>query len=308
MIELRPTDAEEGLRLDAWLAGHFPSVPRTAVRRLLETGGVTTPDGHPCAKGERVRKGGCYLLKQVPSVAKVAPNPALPLRTVYEDGAVLALNKPAGMDCQPNAPDETDTLANAVLARFPEVGGVGDGPLTCGILHRIDRDTSGLVLAARTQSVYAALRTQFSAHAVDKRYVALVSGTVRAPGRLEHLLAHNPRCPGRMVDASVWRDAKRPMRAVTSYTPVRTLRVEGRPCTLLDVAIRTGVTHQIRAQLSFAGMPIVGDRRYGGFVPEGFPRHFLHARSAAFLHPESGASMLLEAPLTEDLEALLRRG
>lgn len=304
MVELRATVDEVGLRLDAWLAGRFPEVPRAAVRRLMEVGGVTCA-GRPCAKGDRVRAEVAYVLAREPRVGTVAPNAALPLEVVAEDDALLALRKPAGMDCQPNAPEERDTLANALLARFPEVAGVGDGPLTCGILHRIDRDTSGLVLAARTQAVYAALRAQFAAHTVAKRYVALVAGTVRAPGRLEHLLAHNPRCPGRMVDASVWRDAKRPMRAVTVYNPLRTLRVGGRPCTLLDVDIRTGVTHQIRAQLSFAGMPIVGDRRYGGFLPEGFPRHFLHARSAIFCHPITGRTVTFEAPLTPDLSALL---
>ncbi len=308
MRELRPTEAEVGQRLDAWLAGRFPKVPRAAVRRLLETGGVTARSGRPCAKGDRVRAGEAYRLAREPSVGQVAPNPALAPEVLFGDEALLALRKPAGMDCQPNAPEETDTLANAVLARFPEVAGVGDGPLTCGILHRIDRDTSGLVLAARTQAAYAALRAQFAAHTVAKRYLALVSGTVRGPGRLEHFLALNPRCPGRMVDASVWRDAKRPMHAVTAYAPLRTLRVEGLPCTLLAVDIRTGVTHQIRAQLSFAGMPIVGDRRYGGFLPKAFPRHFLHAHAATFLHPVTNQPLTLEAPLTDDLEALLRRG
>lgn len=306
MIELRAEAEEVGLRLDAWLAGRFPELPRAAVRRLLEAGDVTSA-GRPCAKGDRVRAEAPYLLAREPRVETVAPNAALPLEVVAADDALLALRKPAGMDCQPNAPEEKDTLANALLARFPEVVGVGDGPLTCGILHRIDRDTSGLVLAARTQAVYAALRAQFSAHTVAKRYMALVAGTVRTPGRLEHLLAHNPRCPGRMVDASVWRDAKRPMRAVTAYKPLRTLRLCGRPCTLLDVDIRTGVTHQIRAQLSFAGMPIVGDRRYGGFLPEGFPRHFLHACAATLCHPLTGQTLTFEAPLTPDLSALLAR-
>lgn len=307
MVELRATEAEVGSRLDAWLAGRFPNVPRAAIRRLLGTGGVMGPGGRPCAKGDRVRAGWRYRLEREPCMAQVAPNPLLPLEIVLEDATVLALRKPAGMDCQPNAPEETDTLANALLARFPEVAGVGDGPLTCGILHRIDRDTSGLVLAARTQAAYVALRAQFTAHTVVKRYVALVSGDVRAQGRLEHLLAHNPRCPGRMVDASVWRDAKRPMRAITVYKPLRTLCVGGHPCTLLGVEIRTGVTHQIRAQLSFAGMPIVGDRRYGGFVPEGFPRHFLHALAADFRHPVTGRPFRVEAPLSDDLRALLGR-
>lgn len=306
MTELRPSSGEAGTRVDAWLAARFPEVPRAAIRRALAEGCLTLR-GHPCAKGDRVAPDAVYALLREPTApAAPAPNPDLPIDILWEDDALLALCKPAGMDCQPNDPAERDTLANALLARHPEVAGVGDGPLTCGILHRIDRDTSGLVLAARTQSAYAALRAQFAARAVAKRYVALAAGELRAPGRLEHLLAHNPRAPGRMVDASKWHDAKRPMRAVTEYRPLRSVCLGGRPCTLLEVSIRTGVTHQIRAQLAFAGHPLVGDRRYGGPLPPGFPRHFLHALSVACVHPVTGAPLFLEAPLTPDLRAFLR--
>ncbi len=307
MRELRPQPSEAGQRVDAWLAAKFPGLPHTAIRRAL-TMGVLTLRGRACAKGERVEAGEPYVLRWEPeSDAKPTPNRALPLEVLWEDDALVALRKPAGMDCQPNDPAERDTLANALLARFPEMAGVGDGPLTCGVLHRIDRDTSGLVLAARNQAAYLALRAQFAARTVEKRYVALVAGEVRAPGRLENLLAHNPRAPGRMVDAEKWRDAKRPMRAVTAYWPMKRLRLGDLRCTLLDVAIRTGVTHQIRAQLSFAGLPIVGDKRYGGPQVEGFDRHFLHARVVACAHPKTGAPLRLEAPPTDDLRQLLAR-
>ena len=307
MRELTPKPEDAGLRVDAWLALRYPALTRADIRRALTMGALTLR-GRPCAKGERVRPGEPYVLGWEPAApAAPLPNRDLPLEVLWQDDALIALRKPAGLDCQPNDPAERDTLANALLARFPEVAGVGDGPLTCGLLHRIDRDTSGLVLAARSQAAYLALRAQFAAHAVEKRYLALVAGEVRAPARLEHLLAHNPRAPGRMVDAGKWRDAKRPMRAVTDYRPLKRLRLGDLPLTLLDVTIRTGVTHQIRAQLSFAGLPILGDARYGGPAVEGFPRHFLHARAVACAHPLTGAPLRLLAPPTDDLRALVAR-
>ncbi len=305
MAEWCPGEEVSGMRVDAWLATCFPGVPRTALRSWLAEGNLTCSGGKPCAKGDRMIPGATYSCQALPEAPHLAPNPALPCTILFEDATLLALSKPAGMDCCPNGPEERETLANALLARFPELAEVGDRALPCGMLHRIDRDTSGLVLVAKTQRVYDALRAQFTAHTVLKHYIALVGAQVLAPGHLENDLAHNPRCPGRMVDASRWHDARRPMHAVTDYSPVRHLRLCAEPCTLLNVAIRTGVTHQIRAQLAFAGMPIVGDKRYGGRLVEGFDRHFLHAHTLTFTHPQSGERVTLEAPLTEDLRTLL---
>ncbi len=297
-----PTAA--GMRADAWLSEQLPEASRTQVRDLLAEGALLR-NGRPCRKGERIVPAARYVLLHEPKPVALAPNAALPLNVIYTDDALIAVSKPAGMNCQPNAPTEQDTLANALLVQWPELSGIGDGPLTCGILHRIDRDTSGLVLAARTQQVYSAMRKQFSAHTIEKHYWALAEGNIHTPGRLEHWLAHNPRCPGRMIDASQWQNIKRPMRAETAFRPTQTVRIAGRVFTLLDVSIRTGVTHQIRAQLSLAGMPILGDRRYGGFLPAGFERHFLHAASIVFTHPKTGQACSLKAPLTPELEALL---
>lgn len=304
MRELCPTAADAGKRLDAWLADQFPDISRAQIRRAIESGALAV-NGRKCSKGDRVRDGQTYHLLKSLTPPTVQPNPEIPLEVVYEDEALLACCKPAGLDCQPNEAEEMDTLANAVLARYPEVAGVGDGPLTCGILHRIDRDTSGLVLVARTQAVYNDLRAQFAAHEIEKRYRALVSGEVRTAAHLEHHLAHNPRCPGRMVDAAKWTDVRRPMYAVTDYRPMKTYRLFGKAFTLLDVTILTGVTHQIRAQLSFAGLPILGDKRYGGDQVKNFNRHFLHAYSAAFIHPISQKRLTLTAPFTPDLRDLL---
>ena len=307
MRELTPLANEVGLRIDAWLGKRFPAFSHALIRRSLAKG-ILTLAGRTCAKGDLVEEGVVYRLNwDFGSEVTPLPNAALPLAILWQDNAFVALNKPAGMNCQPLTVEEKDTLANALLARFPEVAGVGDGPLTCGVIHRIDRETSGLVLAARSQVAYLAIRALFAAHAIEKRYLAVVAGEVRKSGRLENLLAHNPRAPGRMVDAEKWRDAKRPMRAVTDYRPLKHLLLDGTPCTLLDVIIRTGVTHQIRAQLSFAGMPIIGDTRYGGPRVEGFDRHFLHAHKIACAHPLTGVPLNLQAPPTEDLRRLIAR-
>ncbi len=303
MREVNPEASALGQRLDAWLATLYPACSKATLRAYLKRGAVTLK-GRPCDKGDRVCEG-VYCFSGEPQEATLAPNASLPLEIVYEDEVLIAVNKPAGMDCQPNAPTETETLGNALLAYCPSVAGVGDSALTCGILHRIDGDTSGLVLVAKTQAVYTALRAQFSDHTVEKHYLALVTGTVRAPIHLEHSLAHNPRCPGRMIDATLWRDAKRPMRAVTDAAPNRHLTLSQHPMTLLDVTIFTGVTHQIRAQLSLSGLPILGDKRYGGFQLPGFNRHFLHAHTATFVHPTTQRTITLTAPLTKELLTLL---
>jgi 23S rRNA-/tRNA-specific pseudouridylate synthase len=146
------------------------------------------------------------------------------------------------------------------------------------------------------------MRARFAARQVIKTYLALVTGEVTAPGRLEHLLAHKPSAPGVMVDARQLRaPPARPMRAVTGYRPLRRVG-EG---TLLEVDILTGVTHQIRCQLALAGHPILGDSRYGGPAREGFARHFLHATRLAFAHPLDDAPTVIEAPLPRELAALL---
>ncbi len=300
MLELIPRPEEVGQRLDAWLASAFPACPKAVIKDFLKAGKLFA-DGHPCAKGDRVRAAVAYRLAHEPKAPELQPNASLSLDILYEDDHLLAVNKPAGMNCQPNAPHETDTLGNALLADCPSVAGVGDGPLTCGVLHRIDGGTSGLVLVAKDQATYDDLRAQFTAHTVEKHYLALVAGVVRVGAHLEHALAHNPRCPGRMIDATQWHDAKRPMRAVTDYVPLRSYGAY----TLLDVTIRTGVTHQIRAQLSLNGLPILGDKRYGGKQLPGFARHFLHAHTATFRHPQTRQPLTLTAPLTADLQTLL---
>ncbi len=307
MIVIPLTQADEGLRLDAVLSALYPSVSRATVKRLIDQGIALRSDGKKCIKGEKITLTYTYHLLEEPKVEVLEANPNLQVTVLYEDDDLIAINKPAGLNCQPNKLSEIDTIANGLLARWPTLKGVGDTPLTCGILHRIDFDTSGLVLVAKNQEIYLALREQFAARRVEKHYQALVTGTVVHAQTIETYLAHNPRYPGRMVDASKWHDVKRPMKAVTSFKPNLHGILQGYPVSLLDVTIFTGVTHQIRAQLSFNGHPIVGDKTYGGLQLENFNRHFLHARRVVFTHPRTQQMITIEAPLTKDLNVLFSK-
>ncbi|MEI6211812.1 MAG: RluA family pseudouridine synthase [bacterium] len=301
-VQFTVSSAESGERLDAVVRAHFPQSTAALVRRALEEG-TAAVQGRDVAKGGKVCAGEVVVITQLleTSDLRVRPNPALRLEILFQDSDLVAVNKPAGMAVHPLRPEETDTLANALVARFPEIAELGDQPLLAGVAHRIDTDTSGAVLAARTAAAFASLRAQFAARQVRKTYLALVAGIVRQDGELTHDLAHHPTSRGRMVDARSLRVPERPMHAVTAY------RVQQRvgENTLLEVTIFTGVTHQIRCQLALIDHPLLGDTLYHGPVVPGFSRHFLHAAAVAFAHPRTGSPVRIEAPLTPDLRKLL---
>ena len=295
---------EGGVRLDAALLHAFPSTTRAFARESIERG-QTLVNGLQARKGLKLRGGETVeiveLLESADNV--VLPTPGDSPRAVFEDEALLAFDKPAGMPVQPLTCRETGTLMNAVVAAYPECQRLGDSPLMAGALHRIDADTSGLVLVARTQPAFENLRAQFSAQTVEKTYLALVEGSVAVGGTLEHDLIHDPTLPFcRMIDIRKARLTKsqvagiRPLHAVTRYVPIGHMTVENEERTLLEVTIFTGVTHQIRAQLALAGMHIVNDRLYGAFAVENQVGHCLHALAARFKHPVSGKAAEIRTP------------
>ena len=312
MIENEAFTAQGGgVRLDAALLHAFPTSTRAFVREAIAHGDVTV-DGRRAAKGQKLRGGESVCVK---TLLESADNLVLPSGdcppALFEDDALLAFDKPAGMPVQPLTCRETGTLMNAVATRYPECRALGpdltrlgESPLMAGALHRIDADTSGLVLVARTAEAFEALRAQFAAQSVRKTYLALVEGAVAVGGTLENDLAHDPTLPFcRMIDARHNRLTRaqcarlKPLRAVTQFKPLAQTSVENEERTLLAVTITTGVTHQIRAQLAFAGMHVVNDRLYGAFAVEGQAGHCLHALAAAFAHPVSGAPVEIRTPL-----------
>ena len=307
------TIKEGGVRLDAALLHAFPSATRAFVREAIARGDVMV-NGRRASKGLKLRGGEMIGVRELMEAADnlVRADGACP-QPLFEDAALLAFDKPAGMPVQPLTCRETGTLMNAVATRHPECRAlgpaltrIGESPLMAGALHRIDADTSGLVLVARTAEAFANLRTQFAAQTVRKTYLALVEGSVAVGGTLENDLAHDPTLPFcRMIDFHHNRLTHaqcarlKPLHAVTQFRPLAHTSVENEERTLLEVTIFTGVTHQIRAQLALAGLHIVNDRLYGAFAVEGQAGHCLHALAAAFAHPVSGAPVEIRTPFPD---------
>ena len=295
--------ATSGVRLDAALLSHFPTSTRAFCREACAAGHVLV-NGRPALKGQKLSRGAQVQVKRLAEASdnRVAPDRSVRVRCLFEDDALLAFDKPPAQPVQPLTCHETGTLMNGVVARWPDVREIGDQPLMAGALHRIDADTSGLVLVARTPSAFDNLRAQFAAQAVKKTYLALVEGAVAVGGTLENDLVHVPGLSYcKMTDISrarLTRDMRQPtpLHAVTNFRPLVRTTVANEERTLLEVTIYTGVTHQIRAQLALAGMHIVNDRLYGAFAVENQVGHCLHALAAHFRHPVSGDETEIRTP------------
>ena len=303
LLEFQATAADAG-RLDRALRVRVPACPMSELRDAV-AGGRVQVNGRPAAKGTRLEVGDRVSAQSLLEVAdcRIRPDPSLPLAVLRETAVWVACDKPPGQPTHPLEPRETGTLANALVARYPEVAAIGDPPLMGGLLHRLDTDTSGVVLAARTAAAYRDLRAQFRARSVSKVYFALAAGEVLAAGRAEHRLVHRPGDRGQMAEAGSVRSREKPMTAVTHFQPI----AAAAGFTLLRVEIRTGVTHQIRCQLALLGHPLAGDARYGGPALPGLVRHFLHAAVLTFRDPSDGLACRVAAPLARDLAALLAR-
>lgn len=294
-----PQDAAPD-RLDRAVAKLFGVSRGRAMEWIAEgrvrIGGKRAPKGTPVQPGARISVA-------LPPPDQPAPEPDLAIRIVHADAYLVVADKPAGMPSHPLKPGEKGTAANALVGRFPELAKVGPSPREGGLVHRLDTDTSGLLLAARTDAAHAMLRAQFSARTVEKGYLALVGGEIHASGEIALPLLHDPRDPRRMQAASDPEYAAEhgARAAVTRFLPLE--RKGG--FTLLEVEIPTGVMHQIRAHLAFIGHPLAGDALYGGPDVPGLSRHFLHAARLAFAHPD-GSRVRYQSPLPTDLDDALK--
>ena len=292
-----------GERLDRFLVSVLESHSRSQIQKLIADGHVTLDRRE--ARANLAMREGERVTVDLPDVApaRMAAE-ALPLEILYQDADVAVLNKPAGMVVHPGAGHASGTLVNALLHHMPDLSGIG-GEKRPGIVHRLDRGTSGVMVIAKNDAAHQELARQFQDREVEKEYVALVWGVVQA---------------GRRIDAAIGRDpvnrqkmsarARHARDAVTRIT--RAHHMPG--VTLCQVAIHTGRTHQIRVHLSAIGHPVVGDSLYGGVrrrVPgdiravQHLERPFLHAERLVFSHPRDARRMEFTAPLPEDLQRVL---
>jgi 23S rRNA pseudouridine1911/1915/1917 synthase len=300
--ELVVEPEHDGLRLDAFLTGALPGQSRSRIQRLIQEGRVTGPGKFRASTPVRV--GERYVV-DIPEIKPAAPEPeALPLRIVFEDPDIVVLDKPPGMVVHPGAGHESGTLVNALLHHVKDLSGVG-GEARPGIVHRLDRGTSGLMVVAKHDRAHQELARQFQDREVEKEYLALVWGVVHAGKRIDAPIGRDPNDRQRMSTR-----ARRARSAVTRITFARHFK----GVTFVKVAIATGRTHQIRVHLSAIGHPIVGDVTYGGVhrrvagnlrAVMRLERPFLHSGRLCFTHPGDGRKIEFDSPLPPDLESVL---
>lgn len=305
LLRIGPEHA--GLRLDAFLAAQFEDWSRARLQKLIENEDILV--------NGKVSKSS-YKLREHDEIEVELPPPAttgfapenIPIDIVYEDDTLLVVNKPAGLVVHPAAGTPSGTLANALAYHFQQLPGSGTG-LRPGIVHRLDRDTSGLLVVAKTEAALENLSDQFRDRTVFKSYVALVHGRMRTDaGRIDQPIARDPSNRTRMAVVRGGRNA------LTLYRVRRTYD----RFTLLDVELKTGRTHQIRVHLAWLKHPVVGDETYGAgrdntiLDPQlrarirNLNRQFLHAEKLAFVHPATKEIVRLESPLPAELSDLLR--
>ena len=292
----------DGTRLDAWLAARCaPELSRSHIQSLIRDGHVTV-DGEP-ASAKAHLEAGKRILIVLPPPLPADPEPEnIPLDVVYEDGDIIVINKPAGLVVHPAPGHPTGTLVNALLFHCADLGSIG-GTLRPGIVHRLDKDTTGLLVVAKHEQALNNLAAQFQTGRTCKVYLALVHGSPqRESGMVSTTIGRHPTDRKRMAA-----DPPRGKPAVSHY------HVEERlgPVTLLRVRIETGRTHQIRVHMSHIGLPIVGDPVYGNraldrAIPNCPPRQMLHAAEFSFDHPRDGRRMSFSASPPADMAALLQ--
>ncbi|HEY3447926.1 MAG TPA: RluA family pseudouridine synthase [Myxococcales bacterium] len=303
-----PAEAK-GLRLDAWLATVEPDLSRSRLKALIESGEVSIVGGGP-AKPSRLLKGG-----ETVRVAIAPPQPAVPqpeaiaLNVLFEDPDLVVVDKPAGMVVHPGAGNPAGTLVNALLAHCRDLAGIG-GELRPGIVHRLDKDTSGCIVVAKNERSLAALQAQFKSRNVQKVYLALVHGVPAAKGRFETLHGRHP-TDRRRFTAKVQKGRT----AVTEWERIQAC--EG--AALVRVQLHTGRSHQIRMHFAEAGHPLLADLLYGGKRREAklaaddrvrraakaLGRQGLHAWRLSFAHPTTKAPLSFEAAIPEDFARAL---
>ena len=291
-----------GVRVDRGVA-MVADVSRAVATELIASGRVLVDDVVISAGRDLLREGSRITVTlPEPGGDRVEPEPGVAFRLVHADADVVVIDKPAGLVVHPGAGHHGGTLVGGLLSRFPELAALVDAglcpPDRPGIVHRLDKGTSGLMVVARTESAYASLVAQLADRSMQRLYLALVEGSVGDDrGEIDAPIGRSTRTPTKMAVSASGRAAR------TAYT-VRQRRAGPPPTTLVELRLESGRTHQIRVHMAAIGHPVVGDARYGtpdARLPSG--RFFLHAFRLSFTHPRSGERVAFSAPLPEDLEA-----
>ncbi len=289
---------EVGERLDKALAARFDTLSRSQIQTLIRDGQVLV-NGQVIKASYRLADGDAVSIALPEDTADHEPSPeAIPLDIVYEDDQVAVVSKPAGMVVHPAFGHSSGTLVNAVLARWPEIASFSE-PSRAGIVHRLDKDTSGVLIVAKTHAALESLRAQFKGREVRKRYLALVDGAPETPeGVINAPIGRDPAQRKRMAVRHDGREAITEFRVVEHYADY----------SLVEVYPKTGRTHQIRVHLAFIGHPVAGDTVYGRRKQAiRLKRHFLHAAAITFTRPGSSEAITAEAPLPAGLENILAK-
>ena len=302
MLSFTAGPDDHGNRLDRYLAGEIPEQSRSQIQKLIEDGHVTHSRLKKVKANSEVREGDVMTITLPEAQPSAAQAEDIPLDILFNDPDVVVVNKPAGMVVHPAAGNHSGTLVNALLHHIKDLSGIG-GEIRPGIVHRLDKGTSGVMVIAKHDDAHRELARQFHDREVEKEYVALVWGLVQQRKRINAAIGRDPKNRLKMTT----RRDDRARNAVTRVTWARDLH----GVTLLRIAILTGRTHQIRVHMSAIGHPIVGDALYGGVhkrVPHQFralqrlTRPFLHAERLSFTHPRTQERLTFTAPIPPDLE------
>ena len=297
-------------RLDKYLALKLPRISRTKLQRLIKNGAVKVNGVFVIKPAATLRPHDRIILLEEKVLApgneefKIEPEPEISLEVIYVDADILVVNKQAGLLVHPTLTQKRHTLANALMARYPEIEKIGESPLRPGIVHRLDQNTSGLIIVAKNQIAFEFIKKQFLERQVTKKYMALVEGV---PEKLESVIEYDlrPSKHNRLKKVAIQKfevTKKSRRTAKTFYKVVQTFTDK---FALLEVSPQTGRTHQIRVHLSAIHHPVVGDGMYGS-KSKIAKRQMLHAAKLEFIAP-SGEKLLLEAPLPEDFKKTLEK-
>jgi 23S rRNA pseudouridine1911/1915/1917 synthase len=296
MIKLKVDRQYSGSRLDRFLAATLADFSRARLQTLIRDGFVKLNGKTPRPR-DAVRTGDTIELEE-PEVEKVEAQPEqIALEILFEDDDLLVLNKPAGLVMHPGAGHQQHTLVNALLAHCKNLSGIG-GKERPGIVHRLDKETSGCLVVAKNDATHRDLSRQFAARTMTKIYLALVAGTLRkSSGLIDKAIARHPVHRQRMSIAR-----RQGRSAKTEYRVLRS----GSDMSLLECTLHSGRTHQIRVHLHDLGHPVLGDKLYGGKRAGDYARQMLHAWKLAFCHPRSGEELSFEAPVPTDFAQVMR--